>query len=190
MLIDILWHINPCGLFNTKYRFLISMICKRIFLNELLSHICLHIVKWFQVLLFNISNSIYQVFLCDNVTYWCREIRNTEDSLFRYETFIHFLTFSLSTRREGDNFYYADCSYVTHSQLPSWTAWPRVKSQLTAFSKITKFTAPRFQAWCHSHPSHLLSGVFIMTFVNCTQCVCTCTKSLIVQSPTKLNDKI
>ena len=25
--------------------------------------ICLHTVKWFQVLLFNMSNSIYQVFL-------------------------------------------------------------------------------------------------------------------------------
>ena len=25
--------------------------------------ICLHIVKWFQVFLFNINNSIYQVFL-------------------------------------------------------------------------------------------------------------------------------
>ena len=33
-------------------------------LNELLEIICLHTVKWLQVLLFNVSNSICQVFVC------------------------------------------------------------------------------------------------------------------------------
>ena len=36
-----------------------------LFLNKWIAFICLHTVKWFQVLLFNISNSIYQVFWCN-----------------------------------------------------------------------------------------------------------------------------
>ena len=36
-----------------------------LFLNELLELICLHTVERFQVLLFCISNSIFQVFLCN-----------------------------------------------------------------------------------------------------------------------------
>ena len=40
-----------------------------LFLNELLEFICLHTVKWFQVLLFNICNSIYQIFL-SNTNKW------------------------------------------------------------------------------------------------------------------------
>ena len=39
------------------------------FLNELLELICLHIVKIFQALLFNINNFIYEVFLC-NMNYF------------------------------------------------------------------------------------------------------------------------
>ena len=65
--------------------------------------------------------------------------RNTADSpLFRFETFIYFLTLVFrheererERERERDNFYYADCSYIAHSQRPSWTARPRVKSQLS-----------------------------------------------------------
>ena len=33
-----------------------------LFLNELFELICLHTIKWSQVLLFNISNSTFQVF--------------------------------------------------------------------------------------------------------------------------------
>ena len=64
--------------------------------------------------------------------YKCREIRNTDDSpLFRYETFITFLTFSFSTRGETDtNFYYADCSYIAHSQPPAQLDWPGSESNL------------------------------------------------------------
>ena len=36
-----------------------------LFFNVLLEFICFHAGKWFQVLLFNSSNSIYQVFLCN-----------------------------------------------------------------------------------------------------------------------------
>ena len=74
------------------------------------------------------------------------------------ETFIYFLTFSLSTR----NFYYADCSYIAHS----WIARPRVKSALTAFFKNHQIRSPSLPGMTSFTPqSHFLSGVFIMTFV-------------------------
>ena len=38
---------------------------------------------------------------------------------------------SFDTRRERHNFYYADCSYIAHSQPPARLTRPRVKSQLT-----------------------------------------------------------
>ena len=43
----------------------IQIVCN--FLNELLDFIGLHTVKWFQVLLFNTNNSIYQVFLLAHI---------------------------------------------------------------------------------------------------------------------------
>ena len=177
--------------------------------------------------------------------YRCREIRNTDDfPLFRYKTFINFLTLVFRhEERETHNFYYADCtiwpnkraahpiapkisvgrdlqnsmvrlqiqlsasmadkptgSYIAHSQPPSWTGPAQSRISTNVFFKITKFSAHRFWAWLQSHPSHIFYLGFLLwhlwlsyplrTSVNCTQCVCTCTKSRIVQSPTKPNDKI
>ena len=48
-----------CWLVNAKFCF---YICKVSLYLEL---VCFHIVKWFHVLLLNISNSTYQVFLCN-----------------------------------------------------------------------------------------------------------------------------
>ena len=54
----VLQHINPCKIFNAVYTYVLKyMICKQIvyweqFLNKP-EVICLHIVKWFQVLLSN-----------------------------------------------------------------------------------------------------------------------------------------
>ena len=42
---------------------------------------------------------------------------------------LEFLSFDM--RRERHNSYYADCSYIVLQSTPSWTARPRVKSQLT-----------------------------------------------------------
>ncbi len=86
-------------------------------------------------------------------------------------------------RRERHTFYYADCSYIAHSHPPppAGLARPRVKSQLTAFSKSPNsqpiasrhnviHTPVTFPTWVFllwhlwlSHPSR--------TSVNCTQCV-------------------
>ena len=62
------------------------------------------------------------------------------------------------------------------------------------FFKITKFSAHCFRAWRHSHPSPIFSLGFLlwhlwMSYPLWTN-VNTGTKSRIVQSPTKLNDKI
>ena len=124
-----------------------------------------------------------------------RDTRNTDDS--RCSGMKRLFT-SFDTRRERHNFYYADGSYITHNQLPSWTARPRVKSQLTAFSKITKNLSPLLPGMASFTPqSYFLSGVFIMTFVidisSARECelysLCACALSRIVQSPTKPNDK-
>ena len=79
-------------------------------------------------------------------------------------------------------------SYMARSHLPT-----------NVFFKIPKFSAHRFQAWRHSHSSpfpiwgllwQLWLSYPLCISINCTQCLCTWTKSRIVQSPTKLNDKI
>ena len=80
-------------------------------------------------------------------------LRNTDDSLlFRYKTFIAFLTFRFLTWGERYNFYYADCSSSVSTQLTDPTNThaprskqldsPRSKSQLTAFFKIPKNPSP------------------------------------------------
>ena len=139
--------------------------------------------------------------------YRCREIRNTDDSpLFRYETIINFLTLVFRhEERERHDFYYADCTIwpnkrPAHPVAPSWTSPAQRQISTNVFFKITKFLAHHFWAWRHSHPSHISYLGFLLwhmwlsyplhTSVNCTQCVCTSTKSRIVQSPTKPNDKI
>ena len=78
--------------------------------------------------------------------------------------------------------------YMVQSQLPT-----------ASFSKSSNSQDHCFQAW-----RHLLSSSFpiwgllwqlwlsylLRASVNCTQCLCTWTKSRIVQNPIKLNDKI
>ena len=55
----------------------------------------------------------------------------TKRLLTFFFTFTFFDTWRKREReRERDNFYDADCSYIAHSQLPRWTARPRVQSQL------------------------------------------------------------
>ena len=155
--------------------------------------------------------------------YWCREIRNTDDSpLFRYETFINFLTrFFTRGERERErerervthththththNCYYADCTIwpnkrAAHHIAPSWSGPAQSRISTDVFFKITKFLAHRFRAWRHSHPNHISYLGFLLWHLwlsyplranmNCTQWVCICTDSRIVQSPTKPNDKI
>ena len=77
--------------------------------------------------------------------------------------------------------------------------WPTVETQLMCFSKY-----PNSQPIAsgrdviHTSVPFLLWGLLwqlwlsypLRASVNCTQCLCTWTKSRIVQSPTKLNDKI
>ena len=56
-------------------------------------------------------------------------------SLFRYETFITFLTFRFSTRGEKHNFYYADCSIWPNGAQISRRPldWPRPAKKSTRF---------------------------------------------------------
>ena len=63
----ILWHINPCRLFNAKswlhiYLHYVYMICKPSLLRTLFLNkpklICLHTIKWSQVLISNTNNFI------------------------------------------------------------------------------------------------------------------------------------
>ena len=123
--------------------------------------------------------------------YWCREIQNTDDSpLFRCETFINFST--LVFRHEERETQFLLCWLFLHRpQSTPQPDWPAPESNLNSlFFKITKFSAHRFRAWRHSHPSPIfLSGFFLWhlwlsyplrAIVNCTQWVCTCTKSGIV----------
>ena len=78
-------------------------------------------------------------------------------------------------------------AYMAQSQLP------------TLFSKSSNSQDHCFQAWRHSHSSPISYLGFIMTIVivisfaherKLYPMLCTWTKSRIVQSPTKLNDKI
>ena len=156
--------------------------------------------------------------MCD--IYWCNEIRNTDDSpLFMYETFINFLTIVFRHEERETHFLICWLYYLTQQthpvapkisvgrdlqssivSTPSWTGPAQSQISTNVFFKITKFSAHRFRAWRHSHPSRISYLGFLLWHLwlsyplcvsgNCAQCVCTCTNSRIVQSPTKLNDKI
>ena len=93
--------------------------------------------------------------------------------------------------------------WVTEGPKPSVCHWLSilhlVSNWLFFKKKIPKFSAHRFWAWRHSHSSlfsiwgllwQLWLSYPLHVSVDCTQCLCTWTKSRIVQSPTKLNDKI
>ena len=139
--------------------------------------------------------------------YKCREIRNTDNSpLFRYKTFINFLALVFQHKKWETQFLLCWLYYLTQqtccasrSPQPDWPGPAQSWISTNIFFKITKFSAHCLQAWRHSHPSpisylgflwHLWLSYPLRAIVNCIQCVCTCTKSWIVQSPTKPNDKI
>ena len=90
--------------------------------------------------------------------YRCREIRNTDDfPWFRYETFINFLTLVFRHEERKTQFLLCWLYYLTQqtrcaSRSPLFD-WPGPESDLNIFFKITKFSAHRFRAWRHSHPS-------------------------------------
>ena len=89
--------------------------------------------------------------------------------------------------------------------LPQWQklnclpAWSNVNLQLTLFQnlQILRIIASGHDV-IHTPASFPIWGLLwqlwlsnpLCTSVNCTQCLCTWTKSRIVQSPTKLNDRI
>ena len=138
------------------------------------------------------------------VTYtYASEIRNTDDTLlFRYETFIHFITFSLSIRGERHTIF----TMLTVPTSPTVNssgglARPRFKSQQMPFSKVTKNPHSSLPGMTSFTPkSHFLYGVFIMTFVIVissaherelySMCAPAPKRSRIVHSPTKPNDEI
>ena len=149
---------------------------------------------------------IYHIHPCK--IYRCREIRNTDDSpLFRYETFINFLTL-VFRYEEKHNFYYADCTIwpnkrATHPVAPCWTGPTQRRISTNSFSKYPNSQPIAFgHDVIHTPVSFPIWGFYydiyydmwlsypLRASMNCTQCVCTCTKSRIVQSPTKPNDKI
>ena len=77
--------------------------------------------------------------------------------------------------------------------------WSKVNSQLTLFQNLQiLWTIASGHDVIHTPASFPIWGLLwqlwlsypLRTSVNCTQCLCTWTKSQIVQSPTKLNHKI
>ena len=146
----------------------------------------------------------HQITICK--IYWCcRNTKHWWSPLFRYETLNSWHKF-FKTRRERHNFYYADCTIwpnkcAVHPVVPSWTGPAQSRISSNVFFKIAKNLSPSFLGMASITPqAHFLSGFFIMTFVIVISsaherelysvCVCTCTKSRIVQSITKPNDKI
>ena len=82
------------------------------------------------------------VCVCVCKIYWCREIRNTDDSpLFRYETFINFLNLVCRHEERETQFllcwlyYLIQQTRCASGSPPAGLARPRVGSQLTSFSK-------------------------------------------------------
>ena len=115
--------------------------------------------------------------------YRCREIRNTDDSpLFKYETFIYFLT--LLFRHEERETQFLQCWLFLHrpqSTPPGGLARPRVKSPLTAFFKNPQILSPSLPGMTSFTPQsiahlgfllwHLWLSYPLCASVNCTQCV-------------------
>ena len=100
-----------------------------------------------------------------------REIRNTDDSpLFRYETFIKFLT-PVFRYEETHNFYYTGCTIrpnkrAAHPVAPSWTGPAQSRISTHVFfqnHQILTLSLPGMTSF--TPQSHLLSEFFIMTFV-------------------------
>ena len=151
-------------------------------------------------------------------TFTCIGIpRNTNDSWFRYKTFITFLTFRFSTRGERDTIFImltvpSDPTTRRNPVVHNWTGLPQVQKSIhfvqpwistnCFFQEYWSIPAYRFWAWRHSHPqSCFLSRVFIMTSVIVTssprerehlRSMCAPTRALsrIVLSLTKPKDNI
>ena len=130
----------------------------------------------------------------------CKEIRNTDDSvLFRYETFIHFFNFSLSTRGERDTIF-TMLTVPTSPTVNPQQNCPGPESNLNyCFFQKSPNSQPLASEQDVIHtPVLFLSGVFIMTFVIVISSaherelysISAPALNRIVQSPTKPNDKI
>ena len=103
--------------------------------------------------------------------------------LFSGLSLLIFLTFSFSIRGERDTiFTMLTVPTSSFSQLPSWTALAQVQiSTHFFFSKSPKFPTHRFQAWRHSHPTHISYLGFLLWHLWLSHppraSVNTCTKS-------------
>ena len=169
----------------------------------------------------NITLQIYkniqmrEMFTCIGIPKFAKHWRL---SLFRYETFITFMTFRFSTRGERDTIFPmltvpSDPTTRSVSRRPNWPGLAQIRKptrfvlvQISThcffFKNHPKSSSHRFRAWRHSHSqSYFLSGVFIMTSVIITSsprerehlrsmCAPTRVLSRIVLSLTKLKDKI
>ena len=139
--------------------------------------------------------------LCMNVAYShnttvqiyrCREIRNTDDSpLFRYKRFINFLTL-VFRHEERETFLLCwPRKRAAYPVAPSWTRPAPSWISTNVFFKITKFSAYRFQSFTPrliSYLGFLLWHLWLSYPLRTSMNICT--KSRIVQSPTKPNDRI
>ena len=105
---------------------------KKIFLYN-----TIFLLLWFKSLwLFPVSLKSKPCSMCK--IYRCREIWNADDSpLFRYETFIYFLTLVFRHEERERHTIFTMLTIPTSPAVnsPAWLARPWVKYQLTAFSK-------------------------------------------------------
>ena len=153
---------------------------------------------------------ICKMFICNGIP------KHWRLSLVQVRNVYWLLEFSLSTQGERNTFFTmltvpSDPTTCGASRSPNWTGFAQhknqiasssVRSQLTAFSKITKILSPSLPGMTSFAPqSHFLSGVFIMTSVIFTssaherehlRSMCAPARALsrIVLSLTKPNDKI
>ena len=130
------------------------------------------------------------MFICIEIT------KHWRLSLVQVRNAYQLLEFRFSTRGERDTiFTMLTVSKSFFSQLPSWTALAQVQISTNCFfQKLPKIPAPRFRAWCHSHTSPIFYLGFLLWHLWLSRplraSVNTCSKSWIVQSLTKRNDKI
>ena len=131
-----------------------------------------------------------------------RKYRSTDDSRCsgKERLFTSWVLVFRLNERETHNFYYADCSCIAHTQLPSWTVPAQSQILTNAFFKNHQKSQPLASGHDVIHtPVYFLSGFFIMTFVIVissaherklySMCAPAPALSWIAQSPTKPNDK-
>ena len=130
--------------------------------------------------------------------YRCREKRSIDDSRYSgtKRLFTSWLLVFRHEERERENFYSADCFYIAHSQLPSWTGPAQRQVSTNCFFQKSPNSQPiasvhmivSFPIWRFYYDicdCHILFAR-AWTILN----VCAFALSQIVQGPTKPNDKI